>query len=153
MDQCLELVPGVGIFEHNRREGAAVQHPFTGQHACTEPVDNRVEHRLPGLLEFMDDAVGFDHGRAASRQQFADGAFTGPDSAGQTDCGHARKAADLGVGLFVAFSRWLSSVFGLWLLRLCSRQRGLGLIVRLVGLRLQRLRGQAGDGEVLGHGG
>ena len=90
MHDRVELLERRRVVEHDRRERGPVEAAVAVEDAGAEPLDDRVEHRLAGLLELSGDRVGVDHHGPPGGQQRGDGRLSGADAAREAHEDHGR---------------------------------------------------------------
>ncbi len=93
MHDPVEPAAGLGVGEHDRGQGRAVEGSLGGEHPGSERPDDGIQARRPGLHHLTGDAVGVDDARAPGGQQAGHGALARSDHAGQPDPQHARTVA------------------------------------------------------------
>ena len=90
MHDRVELFERRRVVEHDRRERGPVEAAVAVADSGAEPLDDRVEHRLAGLLELSGDRVGVDHHGPAGGQERGDGRLSGADAAREAHEDHGR---------------------------------------------------------------
>ncbi len=89
MHDRVQLFERRGVVEHDRREHRPVQPAVAVENPGAEPLDDRVQHRLAGLLELPGDRVGVDDDGPPGGQERGDGRLPGADAAREAHEDHA----------------------------------------------------------------